>query len=54
MATKNENLIDDAEKAITDLFNDKSVGRPETADTLSELIGFIQDMIDTLDDNNNM
>ena len=48
MGTKHEVLNETAETAITCLFNDKSVGTAETANTLYDLIVFIQEMIDTL------
>ncbi len=43
-------LIQNAEKAISALFSDTSVGQQVTKARLEELQGFIQDMINTLED----
>lgn len=43
------NLIRDAEDAISALFGDTSVGQQVTKDRLEELIGFIRDMINALE-----
>lgn len=43
-----EKLIEAAEDAITNVFNNKSVGQQQTTDDLIDLRGFIDTMIDTL------
>jgi len=50
MSQKHEILIGNAETAITSLFRDTSVGRLETANTLHELIAYIENMINKLDE----
>lgn len=46
---EHDDLVEKAEKAITDIFNDKSVSQSETRDSLNMIIGNIQDMINTLE-----
>ena len=43
-----QSLIDDAEEAVTKLFSDQSVSQRETRESLEELTGFIDDMLNTL------
>lgn len=43
-------LYDEALKAITDLFSDTSVSQAESKRRLNELIGEIQIMVDSLED----
>lgn len=43
-----EDLIQEAEDAISRLFGDKSVSQAETKESLYDLIGFIETMIETL------
>jgi hypothetical protein len=46
----NDELIEAAKKAITDLFGDTSVSKSTTRENLNELISEIEIMIDTLYD----
>lgn len=46
----NDELYEKALQAITDLFSDKSVSQSEARRNLETLIGEIQIMIDTLQD----
>lgn len=46
--TEHERHIETAEEAISRLFGDKSASQATTRETLEELIGFIQVMIETL------
>ncbi len=43
-------LIENAKNAVSSLFSDTSVGQQVTKARLEELQGFIQDMINTLED----
>lgn len=43
-----EDVIEKAEEAITEVFNDRSATQMETKERLSELAEFIQDMLNTL------
>ena len=43
-------LIEGAEEAITEIFNDRSVSPAETKERLEDLVGFIEVMLDTLPD----
>lgn len=44
-----EDLIQEAENAISAVFSDRSVGQMETYQDLKELQGFIDVMLDALD-----
>lgn len=44
-----DNLIQEAEDAITEVFSDKSVSQIETAQDLKDLQGFIDTMLNTLE-----
>jgi len=48
MMTEREDLIQKAEDSVTEVFNDRSVSRSETAIDLTNLQDFIQIMLDTL------
>ena len=43
-------IVEQAEEAITEVFNDRSVSQAETKDRLKDLISFINDMLNTLPD----
>ena len=43
-----EELIEEAEEAITKVFSDQSVSQQQTAEDLHELKSFIDTMLDTL------
>ena len=43
-----DDLIERAEEAITKVFNDTSVSQSETKESLEGLVGYIQDLINTL------
>ncbi len=49
MSESRDKLIEEAESAITDVFNDRSVSQATTARDLRDLQGFIDVMLDTLD-----
>ena len=44
-----DDLIEQAENAISEVFSDRSVSQAETADDLRTLQGFIDTMLDTLE-----
>ena len=46
----NQELYDNAMKAIVDLFGDRSVSQSEAKGNLNALVGEIQTMLDTLED----
>ena len=48
MSTVRENLIKEAEDAITAVFSDQSVSQEETAIDLSELQGLIDTMLESM------
>ncbi len=43
-----DNLISEAEEAISAVFSNQEVSQSETAEALSELKGYIDTMLDTL------
>lgn len=46
--SERDNLIEDAQEALTNVFNDMSVDQSQTADDLNGLKSFIDDMLNTL------
>ena len=48
MGNKREDLIEQAENAISEVFDDISVGQTETVEDLRDLQGIIDTMLDTL------